>query len=175
MWALICALVSHLFCVRWVYRVHFWPNKFFWGLKGKFYLRVLFYTTVFVSMSDIHVLIHVCHYRHIGHKLELVSGFCKLIPFRSQIQWPKDQVSYMQIEYFSEVIESKVIFFANWYLSEIIYTHRFFSNQCLSEVRDDVLGAAAQGLRGGSGQSQVKKNLTSYGKKHWNSVKLQWS
>ena len=114
MWALICALVSHLFCVRWVYRVHFWPNKFFWGLKGKFYLRVLFYTTVFASMSDIHVLIHVCHYRHIGHKLELVSGFCKLIPFRSQIQWPSDQVSYMQIEYFSEVIESKVIFFLTW-------------------------------------------------------------
>ena len=61
-------------------------------------------------MSDIHVLIHVCHYRHIGHKLELVSGFCKFIPFRSQIQWLSDQVSYMQVEYFSEVIESKVIF-----------------------------------------------------------------
>ena len=175
MWALICALVSHLFCVRWVYRVHFRPNKFFWGLKGKFYLRVLFYTTVFVSMSDIHVLIHVCHYRHIGHKLELVSGFCKLIPFRSQIPWPSDQVSNMQIEYFSEVIESKVIFLQIDTFQRSSTLTGFSSNQCLSEVRDDVLGAAAQGLRGGSGQSQVKKNLTSYAKKHWNSVKLQWS
>ena len=72
----------------------------------------------------------------------------------------------MQIEYFSEVIESKVIFLQIDTFQRSSTLTGFSSNQCLSEVRDDVLGAAAQGLRGGSGQSQVKKNLTSYAKKH---------
>ena len=53
----------------------------------------------------------------------------------------------MQIEYFSEVIESKVIFLQiDTFQRSSTLTGFFSSNQCLSEVRDDVLGAAAQGL-----------------------------